>query len=227
MGITARLIAKFSSYYADKPVLTIMITNAVLGGIADTVAQTLTSVRQGAGRQRGGAQRDDFLAIQIHELDEKNKIAMHELIPDTRRLPLPFDFERLTRFMAYGFIMSPIQFHWFAWLSSAFPITKTAAMIPVVKRMACDQLMFSPFGLACFFTFMTVAEGGGKRAISKKLQDMYLPTLKANWMLWPAVQMINFRLMPIQFQIPFVSSIGIAWTAYLSIANATEDNLSV
>jgi protein Mpv17 len=31
-------------------------------------------------------------------------------------------------------------------------------------------------------------------------------------------------LMPLQFQIPFVSTIGIAWTAYLSLSNASEDD---
>lgn len=48
---------------------------------------------------------------------------------------------------------------------------------------------------------MTVAEGGGKRAVTHKLRDMYLPTLKANYMVWPLVQIINFRLMPLQFQL--------------------------
>jgi hypothetical protein len=48
---------------------------------------------------------------------------------------------------------------------------------------------------------MTIAEGGGRRALVRKLQDVYLPTLKANFMLWPAVQVLNFRVMPIQFQI--------------------------
>jgi hypothetical protein len=48
---------------------------------------------------------------------------------------------------------------------------------------------------------MTVAEGGGKRAVVRKLQDVYLPALKANYMLWPLVQMLNFRVIPIQFQI--------------------------
>lgn len=70
---------------------------------------------------------------------------------------------------------------------------------------------------------MTIAEGGGRRALARKFQDVYVPTLKANYILWPAVQMINFRLMPLQFQIPFVSTIGIAWTAYLSLTNASED----
>lgn len=48
---------------------------------------------------------------------------------------------------------------------------------------------------------MTLAEGGGRRALTRKFQDVYLPTLKANFVLWPAVQVLNFRVVPIQFQI--------------------------
>jgi protein Mpv17 len=48
---------------------------------------------------------------------------------------------------------------------------------------------------------MTVAEGGGKRAVSHKLRDMFVPTLKANYVVWPAVQILNFRVIPIQFQL--------------------------
>lgn len=48
---------------------------------------------------------------------------------------------------------------------------------------------------------MTVAEGGGRRAVTHKLRDMYVPTLKANFMVWPAVQLLNFRVLPIQFQV--------------------------
>jgi nitrate/nitrite transporter NarK len=60
-------------------------------------------------------------------------------------------------------------------------------------------------GIATFFTVMTIAEGGGRRAVSHKLRDMYLPTLKANFMVWPLVQIINFRLMPLQFQLASIS----------------------
>lgn len=61
--------------------------------------------------------------------------------------------------------------------------------------------MLTIIGLVCFFTFMTIAEGGGRRALLRKFQDVYLPTLKANFILWPAVQILNFRVVPIQFQI--------------------------
>lgn len=147
-----------------------------------------------------GSGKADFLSIQIHDLDKKGSWPDDELIP-SKNLPPPFDFERLTRFMAYGFLMAPIQHRWFAFLSHTFPVTKTAAFVPALKRVAFDQLIFAPVGLACFFTFMTVAEGGGKRAVSKKFQEVYVPALKANFMVWPAVQIINFRLIPVQFQI--------------------------
>lgn len=91
-------------------------------------------------------QKDDFVSIEIHELDKKNPLSPMELIPASANLPPPFDFERLTRFMAYGFMMSPVQFHWFAFLSKAFPVTKHSGLIPVLKRVAFDQLMFAPVG---------------------------------------------------------------------------------
>ncbi|OJD37802.1 mpv17 pmp22 family protein [Diplodia corticola] len=223
MAAVSILSRKFNTYYANRPVLTTMITNAVLGGIADTVAQSLTAIRERAVRKPGGVDKDDFFAIEIHELDKKMPYPDDELIPDSRRLPPPFDFERLTRFMAYGFLMAPVQHKWFGFLSRNLPITKTAKLGPALKRVALDQFIFAPFGLGCFFTFMTVAEGGDKRAVLRKFQDVYVPSLKANYVVWPAVQIINFRLMPIQYQIPFVSTIGIAWTAYLSLTNASDE----
>ncbi|PGH14183.1 hypothetical protein AJ80_06052 [Polytolypa hystricis UAMH7299] len=222
MAITMRLAAKFNSYYADRPVLTTMVTNAVLGGVADTVAQTITAFRTRARTKRRSDSPSDLISIEIQDLDEEKPPAVGEL-NFYRRTPAPFDFERLTRFMAYGFFMAPIQFQWFGFLSRAFPLTKTHATVAALKRVAMDQLIFAPIGLMCFFTFMTVAEGGGRRALTRKFQDVYLPTLKANFVLWPAVQILNFRVIPIQFQIPFVSTVGIAWTAYLSLTNSSEE----
>jgi hypothetical protein len=161
----------------------------------------LTAVRQRAVRKKGGVDKDDFFAIEIHELDKRNPFSDQELIPDSKLLPPPFDFERTTRFMSYGFLMSPIQHRWFKFLSATFPITKTATWLPALKRVAFDQFLFAPAGLCAFFTFMTIAEGGGKRAVQRKFQDVYVPALKANFMVWPTVQIINFRVMPIQYQI--------------------------
>ena len=177
-----------------------MVTNAILGGIADTVAQTITSVRLRANRKTDGLSKRDDASIEIADLDRKTSHYERGFLPGQQGPP-PFDFERLTRFMAYGFCMAPIQFKWFKFLERIFPISKTSAFGPAMKRVAFDQFIFAPVGLVIFFTTMTVAEGGGRRAVSSKLRDMYIPTLKANFIVWPAVQIVNFRLMPVQFQL--------------------------
>ncbi|KAJ5599373.1 hypothetical protein N7450_000440 [Penicillium hetheringtonii] len=215
MAVATRIAAKFNTYYAEKPVLTTMVTNAVLGGVADTVAQLITAFQtRSQQRSEGG---DGFISIEFSDFDKEKPPAVGEF-GYAQRSPSPFDFERLTRFMAYGFFL------WPPCSSSAFPLTKKNPTAPVFKRVAFDQFIFAPFGLACFFTYMTIAEGGGKRALTQKFRDVYLPTLKANFVLWPAVQILNFRVIPIQFQIPFVSCIGIAWTAYLSLTNSSEES---
>ncbi|KFZ05732.1 hypothetical protein V501_08080 [Pseudogymnoascus sp. VKM F-4519 (FW-2642)] len=220
----SRLVAKFHGYYAEHPILTMMASNAVLSGIADTVAQSITAIRERALRKPGGPNnRDDPFAVEIHELDKRNPFSVEDLIPESKILPPPFDFERLSRFVGYGCMIAPVQFKWFQFLSKSFPITKGSALGPAMKRVAFDQLIFAPFGLCLFFTAMTVAEGGRKKQVVHKLQDMFVPTLKANYVLWPAVQILNFRVIPIHFQLPFVSTVGIAWTAYLSLTNAAED----
>lgn len=178
-----------------------MVTNAILGGVADTLAQSLTSIRQRATRKPGGVGDEDYLAIEIRELDKRTPTTPGLLIPDSIRLPPPFDFERLLRFMAYGFLMAPIQHKWFSFLSSTFPLGKTSGTAQALKRVALDQCVFAPVGLAVFFTYMTVAEGGGRRALKRKMADIYVPSLKANYLVWPAVQMLNFRIIPLRFQI--------------------------
>lgn len=160
------------------------------------------------------------MTMEIQELDKKVPWPENDYMNPNRIRPPPFDFERLVRFMSYGFLMAPVQHRWFAALNSLFPLTKGIATTNALKRVAFDQLLFAPvgmqdpwyrqhnrdansivIGLSLFFTFMTVAEGGGRRAVARKFQDVYVPALKANFLVWPAVQMINFRLMPIQFQI--------------------------
>lgn len=180
-----------------------MVTNALLGGIADTVAQVITAFRHRVVRKPGGG-KDETVTVEIHELGRKSpyyeKDSLGSFGPNTG-MPPAFDFERLTRFMGYGFCVAPIQFRWFKLLERLFPMSKTSSFGPALKRVAFDQIVFAPFGVALFFSAMTVAEGGGRRAISNKLRDMYVPTLKANYVVWPAVQLVNFRLMPVQYQL--------------------------
>lgn len=114
----------------------------MLGGVADTVAQLITAFRTRRPQTSG----DDFLSIEIPDIDKHKTPAVGELGYVRSSVP-PFDFERLTRFMAYGFFMAPVQFQWFGFLSRAFPLTKKNPTAPAFKRVAFDQFIFAPFGM--------------------------------------------------------------------------------
>lgn len=128
-----------------------MCTSQVLGGIADTVAQTLTALRL---RQRQRALdpdadgKDDFFALEIQELDKKVPWPEDDcMTPASKRGPPPFDFERLTRFMAYGFMWAPFQHKWFGFLQSTFPLSGGKATVNALKRVAFDQFLMAPTGM--------------------------------------------------------------------------------
>jgi hypothetical protein len=112
--------------------------------VADTVAQLITAVKFRSRQRAAGG--DDFISIEIQDLDKEKPPTVGEL-GYARASPPPFDFERLTRFMAYGFFMAPVQFQWFGFLSRAFPLTKKNPTVPALKRVAFDQLIFAPFGM--------------------------------------------------------------------------------
>lgn len=44
-----------------------------------------------------------------------------------------------------------------------------------------------------------------------KLRTSYVPTLLTNWMVWPAVQLVNFKLIPLNHRLLVVNllSLGI------------------
>lgn len=86
-------------------------------------------------------------AIEIQDLNSKGSWPAGEIVPDKSNLPPPFDFERLTRFMSYGFLIAPLQFKWYGFLTSIFPITKAAATMPALKRVAFDQTIMAPVGM--------------------------------------------------------------------------------
>ncbi|KAF7437061.1 hypothetical protein PC9H_003895 [Pleurotus ostreatus] len=145
-----------------------------------------------------------------------------------RERPRTYDIARTLRFFCFGFAMSPLLGRWNQFLEHTFPLRSNGpaskvSWVALGKRVACDQIVLAPFGLALFLGTMGIMEGRNRRQIQQKYSDIYVPALLTNWKVWPAAQLINFRYMPLPYRIPFQSTCGVFWTLYLSMLNSRED----
>lgn len=57
-------------------------------------------------------------------------------------------------------------------------------------------------------------------SVQKKLEKAYIPGLKANWALWPAVQFVNFTYVPLEHRVLIVNIVSLGWNCFLSYLNS-------
>lgn len=91
------------------------------------------------------------------------------------------------------------------------------------KKVFLDQIVVDPPFLAVFTVILSAVQGMNSHQIKERLSNDFIDVLKANWMIWPAAQCINFALIPLRYQVIFVESIAIFWNAYLSNVLNAED----
>ncbi len=72
--------------------------------------------------------------------------------------------------------------------------------------MAADQLLFAPTHLVLFLSSMAWLEGGSAR---RKLADTYTTALSRGWLVWPAVQVVNFAFVPLQHRVLVVNVVSL------------------
>lgn len=73
--------------------------------------------------------------------------------------------------------------------------------------------------IGVFLSSMAVMEGNSAQ---KKLETTWWPALKTNWLVWPAVQTVNFTFLPLQYRVLFANVVSIGWNSYLSWVNGQE-----
>jgi protein Mpv17 len=71
--------------------------------------------------------------------------------------------------------------------------------------------------IGVFLGSMATMEG---KSAQERIEKTWWSALKANWLLWPAVQFINFSFIPLQHRLFFANIIAIGWNSYLSWVNA-------
>lgn len=142
-----------------------------------------------------------------------------QLDEDGRPIHNPY---RTLRMAIYGGgVFGPLVVNWYKFLQTAVRIP-SSPNLEIVSRVALDQVVFTPVNLTLFFSSMATMEGimgddgkgkgpgfGTRERVSKKLRDRWLQGLKANWTLWPGVQLVNFKFVPLEHRVLVVNLVSL------------------
>lgn len=182
-----------------QPLVTNMVTTGLISGVGDAATQTwLGSGAAGPGSGPGG-----------------------------------LNLERLGRAAFYsGFIFAPVAYPWFQVLSRVTVPSRVFSFLGVtslgvrswattVARVVVDATFFPTLvSVPLYYTALALLEQKSLVEVQEKVRMNYWPTLLSSWTVWPAVQMVNFGVVPAQYRLLVLSFVSLGWNSYLSWRNA-------
>ena len=113
---------------------------------------------------------------------------------------------RTARMAAYGgCVFGPGATLWYRLLQKKVVIPGRPNL-EIAARVATDQSIFASANLVVFLSSMAIMEGTDPK---EKLKNSYATALTKNWMVWPAVQFTNFKMVPLQHQVLVVNIVSL------------------
>lgn len=127
------------------------------------------------------------------------------------------NLRRTAEFSALGlFLVGPTLRFWYGRLDRLIS-PKQVAWKVAVKKASLDQFVFAPAFIVLFTGSISYMQGMNTESVVQRLKSEYATILKANYMIWPTAQLINFALIPLSYQVLFVQIVAIIWNTYLSL----------
>lgn len=117
---------------------------------------------------------------------------------------------RTLQYSVVGLVVGPTVGKWYRILEGIYG--KEA----VVKKVLTDQLIFSPVFIAILVTSLNLLQGLSWDEAVTKVQNSYFDILLTGYQIWPAVQVVNFYFIPIQYRVLLVQAVAVVWNTYLS-----------
>eukprot|EP00095_Tigriopus_kingsejongensis_P001936 maker-scaffold246_size239296-snap-gene-1.29 protein:Tk01936 transcript:maker-scaffold246_size239296-snap-gene-1.29-mRNA-1 annotation:"Mpv17" len=126
------------------------------------------------------------------------------------------DVVRCLRFVGLGsFLVAPAIRTWYMTMERlvgpAMPRARAA-----LTKVALDQGAFAPTFNAIFLSVIGLFQGKNLEQIKVKLSREYRDVMLTNYKIWPAVQLVNFFLVPFLLRPLVVSIVALVWNTYLS-----------
>ncbi|KAJ7518928.1 hypothetical protein O6H91_20G015500 [Diphasiastrum complanatum] len=204
----------YQTQIASHPLRTQIIMSGILWGTGDMIAQRINT-----SMTRRGSDFEAPEALLIHDSRQSKTV---------KNIPLAnHDWKRTATcsFFGMGFV-GPVGHFWYENLDSF--VKNQLRLQPnslqfILAKTIPDTIIFGPLHLITFFTLMGLAAGKPINKVKDDVKRDFIPTFVTEGLMWPIIQAINFRYVPVRHQLLFVNSLSLFDSAFLSWFNKEED----
>eukprot|EP01126_Amoeba_proteus_P020927 TRINITY_DN2124_c0_g1_i3.p1 TRINITY_DN2124_c0_g1~~TRINITY_DN2124_c0_g1_i3.p1 ORF type:complete len:159 (-),score=23.61 TRINITY_DN2124_c0_g1_i3:146-622(-) len=125
-----------------------------------------------------------------------------------------FVWKRTAHIFCFGFCVSaPVYHNWYRLVETQIP---GKSVLQVIKKVLADQTLMAPLVITTLFFSIGWRQGKSFDQTWKKWQADFIPTMKANYSVWPFVTFVGYKFVPIQIRVAYLSSVSLFWNVYLS-----------
>lgn len=185
---------------ATNPVPTQVISSGILWGTGDI-----------------GAQYVSFLTRKHRNQHSSDKVG--------KRFKIEWKRVATTSMFGFGFV-GPVGHFWYEGLEHvtrhSFRLQPSSWQF-VTAKLAADSLLFGPVHLLAFFTYMGLASGKTFDEVKVDVKRDFLPAFMTEGCAWPMVQAVNFRFVPVRYQLLYVNFFCLLDSAFLSWFEQQDD----
>lgn len=83
--------------------------------------------------------------------------------------------------------------------------------------MLIDQLIWAPICTVCIISMNNIIDHYPNKWQWSEVRAIWFPAVKTNWIVWIPCQVLNFGIIPPQWQVMFANFVAVGWNAYLAI----------
>ncbi|KAM7276560.1 hypothetical protein ACFE04_018426 [Oxalis oulophora] len=190
----------YKTCLAVHPVKTQVISSGAIWGFGDIVAQAITQAT----------------ANKTHQLEEGEE--KQEFKINWRRAGA-------TSLFGFGFV-GPVGHYWYEGLDRFLRsrlLMQPNTMRFVGAKVALDGFLYGPLDLLVFFTFMGFSLGKSAPQVKEEVKRDFVPALILEGGAWPIVQVVNFRFVPVRYQLLYANLFCLLDSAFLSWLEQQQD----
>lgn len=183
---------------AVHPVKTQVMSSGLIWGFGDIAAQMITH----------------STAKNHRTIDEEDK-------------ELKINWKRVATTSLFGFgFVGPVGHFWYEGLDRYIRsrlVLQPKSLRFVATKVGIDGFLFGPLDLLVFFTYMGFSTGKSVAQIKEDVKRDFIPAFVLEGGVWPIVQAVNFRFVPVRYQLLYVNFFCLLDSSFLSWFEQQQD----